>query len=269
MQKSFFVTLVAAFFLCLVSAAVADDWVAVKLRGQVLAYDGATWQPLKRGDVVSDQRPVRTGGSGRVTFQRDAEVIDVGSNTQIQIVDKAGRHFTTVKQAYGEVSVQANVENVQHFAVQTPMLVAVVKGTRFTVISTKSRNGVAVQRGHVAVQATGTHQSVVVAAGQSVQLTRSGGLSVTGKGKLPQVLDRKGKAVGGEKSNKGGQSGSHGKDQGNSGAGAGNGGGNGTSNEGQGNGHSGGGGGNGNGGGSSDNSGSSNSGGNGNGNGKA
>ena len=34
---------------------------------------------LKRGDVVSDQRPIRTQGSGHVMLQRDAETIDIAS----------------------------------------------------------------------------------------------------------------------------------------------------------------------------------------------
>lgn len=44
------------------------------------------------------------------------------------------------------------MENVQHFAVQTPFLAAVVKGTKFTVVSSKTGAEVAVQRGNVEVE---------------------------------------------------------------------------------------------------------------------
>jgi ferric-dicitrate binding protein FerR (iron transport regulator) len=56
-----------------------------------------------------------------------------------------------VTEFFGSVSVEAQVENVQHFEVRTALLAAVVKGTTFTVVADKTRASVSVQRGHVAV----------------------------------------------------------------------------------------------------------------------
>ena len=82
---------------------------------------------------VPDSRAIRTLASGRVTFTGGNETVDIAPNTQIQIFAKGGRKpFTTVKQYFGTVSVKAEVQQVQHFAVQTSYLAAVVKGTRFT-----------------------------------------------------------------------------------------------------------------------------------------
>ena len=120
--------LIVAMSSTMTMAAFADDWVAVKLRGQVLQLVGDDWSRLQRGDVVSDDRVIRTLGNGRVDLQRDAEVISLGGNTQIQIKDKTGKRYTTVQQYFGTVEVEAEVQNVQHFAVQTPLLAAVVKG---------------------------------------------------------------------------------------------------------------------------------------------
>lgn len=184
------------------TAAMADDWVAVKLRGQVLQLVGDEWIPLKRNDIVSDDRVVRTTLSGRVTFQRDAETIELGSNTQIRIHDRTGKRFTVVEEHFGSVSVEAEVQNVQHFAVETPYLAAVVKGTKFVVTSDKNGSTVKVTRGAVAVAARIDGSRTLVKAGQSASVGASGptpasaggtgattpALEVTGTGVLPPVV---------------------------------------------------------------------------------
>ena len=141
--------LVAAGLMMSASAAVADDWTAVQLRGQVLQLVGKIWQPLARGGAVADGHLVQTMGTGHVVFVRGAEKLDLGPNTKIQIFDKGGaKPFTTVQQYSGTVSVEAEVENVQHFAVQTQFLAAensqfvtqtakVVTNSTYTMIQSK------------------------------------------------------------------------------------------------------------------------------------
>ena len=153
--------LTAALFASMTVVAVADDWTAVRLRGQVVQLIDKAWQPLHRGDVVPDSRMIRTLGNGRVDFVRGSETVSVSGDTQMQIFDKGGaKPFTTVKQYFGTVAVEAQVQNVQHFAVETPYLAAVVKGTRFVVTSGKTGAKVSVQRGHVEIDTragTGGH----------------------------------------------------------------------------------------------------------------
>lgn len=187
---------VAAVLVCLPSFALADDWVATKLRGVVLQLVDGDWVKLKRGDVVPDDRVIRTLKFGRVAFERGNETIDLGGDTQVQIIDRSGRQFTTVKQYFGTVAVDAEAQNVQHFAVSTPHLAAVVKGTRFTVVSGKDQAKVTVQRGHVAVEDDDTHQKTLLAAGQAAR-TGDGGapLEVSGRGTLPVVYAANGKPL--------------------------------------------------------------------------
>jgi hypothetical protein len=180
----------------------ADDWTADKLRGQVLQLIDGNWQPLNRGMVVPDSRSIRTLANGRVTLSRGNETLDIGPDTQIQIYDKGGRKpFTTVKQSFGSVSVEAEVRQVRHFAVQTPYLAAVVKGTRFTVTSGKAGASVSVRRGHVAVEDKQDKTHVTLSVGQtaSVGPATGGALEVEGRGKLPMVLDARGRPVGAER----------------------------------------------------------------------
>jgi hypothetical protein len=177
------------------TATMADDWVATKLRGIVLQLVDGEWVKLQRGDVVPDDRAIRTMRSGRVQFTRDAETIDLGPDTQVQIVDRAGQRYTSVKQHFGTVAVEAEVMNVKHFEVVTPQLAAVVKGTKFTVFSSDDTAKVTVTRGRVAVEDRITHQSVTVAAGQSVTAADGQSLDVAGKGELPVVHDADGNPV--------------------------------------------------------------------------
>ena len=126
--------LAALALITMASAATADTWTAVRLRGAVLQLVAGVWQPVHRNDVVPDETLIRTLNNGYVDFARGAETVSLGPTTQIQIFDKGGaKPFTTVQQSFGTVTVDAEVKNVQHFAVETPYLAAVVKGTKFIV----------------------------------------------------------------------------------------------------------------------------------------
>ena len=186
--------IIALAILFLVGPAVADDWVAVKLRGTVSQFVDQQWQPLKRGDVVPDARFIRTALNGVVQFSRGGETIDLQPNTQIQIFDRHGaKPFTTVNQSFGTVAIEANVENVQHFSVQTPFLAAVVKGTKFVVTSGRTASRVKVNRGHVLVEDNHDQSHVTLSVGQSasVDTTRAAGnIVVSGTGQLPVVLNQ-------------------------------------------------------------------------------
>jgi len=251
--------------LLLATSAFADDWTAVQLRGQVLQLVDNQWQPLVRGMVVPDSRVVRTLGFGHVTLTRGQETLDLGPNTQIQIHDRgtAALPSTTVTQYFGSVSVEAQVENVKHFAVETPYLAAVVKGTRFTVTSGDTGASVSVQRGHVEVgdYHNGSHTLITVGQSATVDSLKTGDdIAVSGDGPLPPVVGANGKPFTGDNKGKGdkgkpdkGNSGKGNSDKGNSGNdnsantnGEGNGNsGNGDGNSGNGNGNSGNGNGNG------------------------
>jgi len=168
-----FVTAVFAVVIVGISsaAAFADDWMVVRLRGQVLQHVDGEWLKLSRGGMVPDDRVIRTLKTGNVELQRGNETITIGPETQIQIFDEASiKPFTTVKQYFGTVTVKAEVRQVQHFAVQTPYLAAVVKGTRFVVTSDDTGADVAVKRGHVFVEDKATKEAVTLSVGQSASV---------------------------------------------------------------------------------------------------
>jgi ferric-dicitrate binding protein FerR (iron transport regulator) len=198
-----FLIVVLGAMLAGISAAWADDWTAVRLRGVVMELVNGGWERLERRDVVPDDRVIRTG-NGRVTFVRGEETIELGANTQIQIFDQPrSRPYTTVRQYFGEVSIEAEVKDVEHFAVQTPYMVAAVKGTRFTVSSDEDSSEVRVRRGAVAVESTADGAHTLVVAGQSASAGGGRGLEVAGEGDLPNVLGPDGKPIKDKKDGKG------------------------------------------------------------------
>jgi hypothetical protein len=157
----------SAFLLLGSASAFADDWTVVRVRGGVFALDNGQWVQLLRDSVVSDDRIIKSAPGGRATFVRGAETIEVGSDTTIQI-DDSKRGFTTIYEHAGTVGVDAEARNVQHFAVQTPFVAAVVKGTAFVVETGQTASFVAVSRGTVAVHDEHFGTDVAVHAGSAV-----------------------------------------------------------------------------------------------------
>src|SRR5690242_3354983 len=81
--------------------ALADSWSITRLRGPVFQLIDGQWQSLSRGDVVPDQRIVRTGAIASVELQRGQETLTLGANTQIAIADKGtAKPFTTVTEYF-------------------------------------------------------------------------------------------------------------------------------------------------------------------------
>ena len=171
--------------LALCVPAMADDWSVERTRGQAAQQIDGSWVPLARGDIVPDNRLLKTESDGRVGLRRGAESIEMGGDTQIRVHDAGDAMMTTVIQDYGTVAVEAERRNVQHFSVQTPFLAAVVKGTRFTVTFEDDVAQVSVERGTVQVQDQ-LHSLVAdITPGHDASVSNDQPLAVTGSGATP------------------------------------------------------------------------------------
>lgn len=175
-------TLAALLLASACTPALAEDWIAERLRGSVMQLEHGNWIALERGDVVADGQKVRTAGDGRLELVRGRERIALAANTEIVIRDAAGQKMTSVVQTFGSVTIEAERRNVQHFSVQTPVLAAIVKGTQFTVTYSNGRASVAVDRGVVQVQDNGHDMVVDVSPGQTAEASQASPLDVAGPG---------------------------------------------------------------------------------------
>ncbi|TDQ66722.1 FecR family protein [Maritalea mobilis] len=185
--------LTSSVFLGLFTSVVwAEEWVASKMRGAVFMYENAEWQQIFRGHRVDSSNAIQTAPGARVVFTRGKESIDVRGDTRIRIKDRVGALNTVIEQDFGEINVDVEKKNVQHFAVKAPLLTAVVKGTRFTVKSDRSGAAaeVIVRRGRVEVQDNQLKVKVDVKSGQ--RAGREAGVSavieVKGRGKVEPFI---------------------------------------------------------------------------------
>jgi hypothetical protein len=165
------------FFLC-GAAAVADEWKVAKLEGGAVMFRAGAWVKLSAGAVIADGATTRTLSDSAMKLTRDGESIALSAKTEVQILDHPGERYTTVREHFGAVGVEANVENVLHFEVQTPLLSAVVKGTIFGVETSSDSSTVAVTRGVVEVTDFKRHVKADVRAGDSAKVTQSRVLEV-------------------------------------------------------------------------------------------
>jgi hypothetical protein len=179
----------------LAGAVMADDWTVDRLRGGVQVQIGGAWQALRRGDIVSDESRIRSLEGSRVVFTRGAEAIELSGATEIRIFDQVGQRMTTVMQAYGTVTVEAERLQVQHFSIQTPYLAAIVKGTRFTVHSSDGQSSVDVERGLVQVQDYVHGVATDITPGQSAMVSPEVVLDVSGIGAHAPLVTLEGELV--------------------------------------------------------------------------
>src|SRR5579883_64025 len=176
--------------------------------GSARAQDGAAWHVSKTSGSVwvvsagvqpaslSDQAQlepgdsIRTGNNGRVLLERGSETILIAPNSALTIpATQKDAASTTIQQQAGSIRLQVDKRNVRSFEVETPYLVAAVKGTQFTVTVNKTNASVQVFGGSVEVSDFKTGDVALVAPGQSATVSAqgNGGLSLSGAGVLAPI----------------------------------------------------------------------------------
>jgi hypothetical protein len=171
-----------------VSKSSGDVWLTSSGTQPVSLTDSAT---LKPGDNI------RTGQNGRVLLARGEETILISPNSVIGIPkeEKEGLSTTILQQA-GSILLEVEKRNENHFAVETPYLAAVVKGTQFRVSVSKYGSTVDVLRGKVEVADFKSGQHAFVLPGQTAKVSTQGrgGLSLNGPGSLSPIQQGKPRA---------------------------------------------------------------------------
>ena len=180
--------LIGAVFLIFASPAVAKDvspvWLVSQESGDVRVMRPGMQQAslqlhgrLLPGDVVT------TGTNGRAMLTRGDDYIVVSPGSQLLLPkDEQQSGFTRLVQQLGTMLYKVHHTGIPHFAVQTPMLAAVVKGTSFTVI---------VEQDHAAVQVTDGIVEVTSAAGQARRLVERGMTVYVGKERPDEIIQLK------------------------------------------------------------------------------
>lgn len=128
---------------------------------------GTRGKALKAGDVIA------TGKAGRAVLVRGGEYLVVSANSRIAIAQPKSGSMTQIVQSFGNAVFKIQKKTTPHFAVQTPYLAAVVKGTTFSVTVEEGGASVQVTEGRVEVSTTDGGASHLVVPGE-IGLVRSG-----------------------------------------------------------------------------------------------
>ena len=144
------VHVIAAFFVLIATPALAKEgssaWIVAQKSGDVrVIHDGLQPASVQVRAALSPGDVIATGANGRAMLTRGDDYVVVAPGSRL-LLPKAEekRGFTRLIQQVGTMLYKVKHTGVPHFAVQTPMLAAVVKGTSFSVVVDKDRAAVQV-----------------------------------------------------------------------------------------------------------------------------
>jgi len=149
------------------AAAVAQGapWRFTEAAGQVEVRRGAQVAAARRGATVAPGDLISTGANGRAVLVRGRDFVIVSPRTQLRVPaggEAGGPQHVRMLQSSGRAQYRIERRSAPHFGVRTPHLVALVKGTVFTVTVGEEGATVAVSEGRVEVATLSGEMSQVV-----------------------------------------------------------------------------------------------------------
>jgi hypothetical protein len=151
----------------------ADDWRVLESQGGA-RFRPATerhWWPARTGSKIPHGSSIATGSSGFLIVARAGESITVRPNSRVELPGEATAG--QVRQAAGDLRYRITRAPDRRFAVETPYLSLLVKGTVFGVVVGDRGAEVQVSEGRVQVDAA-RGQVVELNPGQSARIAAHG-----------------------------------------------------------------------------------------------
>jgi len=147
-------TLVAiGLFMTSAASAAPDGWQISEKSGTVTVLHSGVSKIALQGNAIAMGDVVNTGPNGRAVLVRGQEYLVIAPNSRLRIADPApSGGMVQILQDVGNVIFKIKRKSTPHFAVQTPYLAAVVKGTTFSVTVNESGASVQVIEGAVEVK---------------------------------------------------------------------------------------------------------------------
>ena len=175
--------------LMLIGSAAADEWHIAQSSGAIwVGSDVAQLASLGTATDIPGGATVMTGDGARALLVRGTQTMVVGPNAVVTVPDGDSGGITTILQRAGEVTFDVDRQKVKHFAVETPYLAAVVKGTNFTVRIDDEGAALSVARGLVEVTDLATGEHVDAPAGQRAAVSGpTAKFTVSGSGQLAVI----------------------------------------------------------------------------------
>ena len=176
--------IIATLFASGAAYAGAPGWTISESSGKVSVVSTGVVKVAVRGGALTTGDFVTTGANGRAVLVRGEEYLVVAPNSRIRVADPAkSGGMTQIIEHFGNVIYKIKKMTMPHFAVETPFLAAVVKGTTFSVTVTEKSASVQVVEGKVEVATRDGGASYMVLPGDigSVSAGAPASLNVQGR----------------------------------------------------------------------------------------
>jgi FecR protein len=158
------------------SAQDTPQWIVTEITGQAQEQGGdGAWHSLARGSVLGEGRAVKTGPNARLVLIHGKDLVTVSPNSAFKIPASSNpASSVSVVQTLGTMLYRVEHAPQRRFEVDAPDLVAVVKGTIFTVTAGESANSVHVAGGAVQVTALLSREVTLVRPGEIAVVSSAG-----------------------------------------------------------------------------------------------
>jgi hypothetical protein len=144
------------------------DIVVVTVHGEVSATMAGMTVPLSAGAILQLPATLRTGADGALELRQGASTLAAAANTELEIPQSAAEEglIERIVQIRGNAFYNIGKRTGTRLRVETPYLVAVIKGTQFNVAAQDDSTTIALFEGHLEVRATDESDVVDLAAGE-------------------------------------------------------------------------------------------------------
>lgn len=159
-----------------IASPIADDIVIVAFKGDVQVTSGGTTQGARAGSTLDLPAMLRTGRDGSIDLRQGDTTIGVGPDTQLDFPAQAtsADAIDRVVQPSGNAYYSVGPRGKNRLRVETPYLVAVIKGTQFNVAVTPDSSTISLHEGRLQVLATEAGIAAVELNAGEVAIRRSG-----------------------------------------------------------------------------------------------
>ena len=154
----------------------ADDVVVVTVQGDVQIASGGRTEPARAGAALALPASLRTGSDGSADLRQGDTTIGVGPGTRLEFPAPAAseRALERVVQPAGNAFYDVGPQGNRRLRVETPLLVAVIKGTQFNVAVGPDSSTISLFEGRLEVLATESGIASVELNSGEVAVRRSG-----------------------------------------------------------------------------------------------
>ncbi|HZF27327.1 MAG TPA: FecR domain-containing protein [Steroidobacteraceae bacterium] len=149
-------------------ATIPQDVVVISVKGDVKVTMRGTARPVHTGSVVELPAGIRTGADGAIALRQGPTTVAIAANTQIDIPASSGldEPIDRVIQPTGSAFYDVGKRLGKKLRVETPYLVAVIKGTQFNVAVQGDGTTISLFEGQLEVRAPDDSDVVNINAGE-------------------------------------------------------------------------------------------------------